>query len=167
MRTVLRVVALLMLAAVAADTYLLTHHNRPLLVAGCLLVAGAAIWREAVVPAALAAGSLYVVGLLVGHVPYDAGAAFVGAALVAYVNVSAWSAATPRHATVPVRSLALLVAQQLAALTVGVGMALLVVAGRSQAARPSPIPWLAGLATLFVALLVPTLRGGGRRDGPR
>jgi hypothetical protein len=163
MRTVLRVVALLFLVAVGSDAYVLSRHNPPLLVACCATVAAAAVWRDAVAgPAAVVAGGLYLAALLVGHVPSDAGALFVGTALVAYVDISAWSAATPRHAAVPARALAHLVAHEVLALAVGAGMGWLVIAGRSQASRASLVPWLAGLATFSVALLLPSLRAGAR-----
>ena len=165
MRTTLRVVSLLFLAAVVADVYVLTRHNIPLLVAGGALLVAAALWRDAVIlPISLLAGALYLVGLLVGHVPYDAGAAFVGVALVGYADVAAWSAATPRRAAVPAASLLRLVIQQVLVLAAGAGMAAVVVIGRSQASRASIVPWLAGLALLSVALVIPVLRPGSDRD---
>ncbi|MCU1675278.1 MAG: hypothetical protein JWM93_36 [Frankiales bacterium] len=164
MRTTLRLAALLFLSAVAVDVYAVSHRNPALLAAGAALVVAAAGWRDAVVlPAALVAGGLYLVALLVGHVPYESAAVFVGAAIVAYVDLSAWSAATPRHAAVPAGSLLRMLGHHAAGLAVGVGMAWLVIVGRSQASRASIIPWLAGLATLTVALLLPVVRQRVRR----
>ena len=168
MRTALRTLSLLFLVAVVADVYALARHNIPLLVAGCAFVAVAAVWRGAVVlPVALLTGGLYLTALIVGHVPYDAGAVFVGVALVGYADLAAWSAATPRHAAVPVGSLARLAAHELLALGVGAGMAWLVVVGRTQASRASIIPWLAGLAMLSIALLLPVLRPRDSAAGRR
>ena len=164
MKTALRLVALAFLVAIVADVYALARHNIPLLVAGCAFVAAAAGWRDAVVlPVAVLTGGLYLTALLVGHVPYDAGAVVVGIALLGYVDLSVWSAATPRHTSVPAGSLARLASLELLALGVGAGMALLVVVGRSQASRASIVPWLAGLAMFSVAVLVPVLRGAGRQ----
>lgn len=168
MRTALRGVALLFLIAIVADVYSLTRHNTPLLVAGCAFVAMAAVWRDAVVlPVAVLTGGLYLAALLVGHVPYDSGAVFVGLSIVGYADLSAWSAATPRRATVPAGSVARLVAHEVVALAVGAAMATLVVVGRSQASRSSIVPWLGGLAMLSVALLLPVLRSRGAADGDR
>jgi hypothetical protein len=67
---------------------------------------------------------------------------------------------------VPARALARLVAHEVLALCVGAGMGWLVLAGRAQASRASLVPWLAGLATFSLALLLPALRQTDARRRP-
>ncbi|MDQ1680645.1 MAG: hypothetical protein QOI42_1504 [Frankiaceae bacterium] len=168
MRTTLRVLAFVVLLVPLGQAVALSHRNPPLTIAA-LAVAAMAAWgrNDLVLPTTILAGGLFVAALLLGHVAYTSGAVIGGAALLLHVDLTAWSAATPRHAAVSRASLVRLAVAEIAVVSLGAGMALLVVAGRTQASRASILPWIAGLVTVGVAMLVPALERGVRGGSGR
>jgi hypothetical protein len=168
MRTTLRVLAFLALLVPLGQAVAVSHRNPPLVIAA-LAVAALAAWGrdDLVLPTTLLAGGLFVSGLLLGHVPYASGAVLGGAALLLHLDLTAWSAATPRRAAVSRASLLRLAVAEIGVVSLGVGMGLLVIAGRTQASRASVLPWIAGLVTVGVAMLVPALERGARGRGGR
>jgi hypothetical protein len=168
MRTTLRVLAVVVLLVPLAQAVALSRGNPALSIAALVVAALAASGRDdLVLPAAVLTGGLFVAGLLLGHVPYASGAVLAGAALLLHLDLVAWSAATPRHAAVSRETILRLAVAEIGVVALGVGLALLVVAGRTQASRASAVPWIAGVVMVGAAMLVPALERRVRRGDGR